>query len=124
MPVVRLLSHNVYWMSPHHDFKGLREMPRAQVEVKVVSAETTGNDPLWTLQFTNTSRQLAFFINPQLMKGEEEVLPSFWSDNYFSLAAGETRTVTVSCPAAELGATLPALRVDGWNLEEQTIPHL
>jgi hypothetical protein len=120
----KLVSHNVYWMSPHHDFKGLRQMSGASVEVKILGSEIVGSDKKWRIQLTNTSHQLAFFLNPQLIREGKEVLPSFWSDNYFSLMAGESRTVTVSCPRAELGAVDPDLRLEGWNLEAQTIPHL
>jgi hypothetical protein len=120
----RLISHNVYWMSPKHDFKGLRQMPGASVEVRVLGSERVGSDKKWRLQFTNTSHRLAFFLNPQMIKQGEEVLPSFWSDNYFSLGAGESTTVTVACPVAELGATDPDLRLEGWNLEAQTLLHL
>jgi hypothetical protein len=120
----KTISHNVYWMSPRHDFKGLRQMARATVDMKILKAEQSGSDRVWTLRFTNTSRQLAFFLNPQLTKEGEEVMPSFWSDNYFSLASGESSTVTVSCPAAELGSVEPGLRLEGWNLEGKSLLHL
>jgi hypothetical protein len=120
----KLLSQNVYWMSPHHDFKALRTMPGSHVEIKVLGSQTSGSDKKWIFQMTNSSHQLAFFLNPQLIKQGEEVLPSFWSDNYFSLMAGESRTVTVTCPTAELGSVDPDLRLEGWNLEAKTISHL
>jgi hypothetical protein len=120
----KTISHNVYWMSPKHDFKGLRDMSKVKVDMKLVKIERSGSDNIYTLQFTNGSRQLAFFLNPQLIKQGEELLPSFWSDNYFSLAAGESTTVTVSCPVAELGGSAPEFRLEGWNLEEQTMRHL
>ncbi len=110
------ISHNVYWMSPGHDFKGLRQMPGSHVQVRVLGSEQAGSDKKWTVQLTNDSHQLAFFLNPQLIKQGEEVLPSFWSDNYFSLMAGESRTVTVSCPTAQLGGLDPEIRLEGWNV--------
>ena len=115
----RQLSHNVYWLSPGHDFKGLKQMPAAQVAVKVLKEEKTKTEQVWTLQFRNGSGQLAFFLNPQLIRGGEEVLPSFWSDNYFSLSAGEVRTVKVSCPLAGKTGGKTSLRLEGWNVIEQ-----
>jgi hypothetical protein len=127
-------------MEPHHDFTTLKQMPSARMQVKVLSSGKTGNDRSWTLRFSNGSGQLAFFLNPQLIKGGEEVLPSFWSDNYFSVPAGGSVTVTVSCPEAILkkmgasqqnGAGLafggdpshdggsPRLKLEGWNVPEQ-----
>ncbi|HMH21071.1 MAG TPA: glycoside hydrolase family 2 TIM barrel-domain containing protein [Puia sp.] len=140
------ISHNVYWMSPHHDFTKLKQMPAARIQVKVLRSEKIKNDREWTLQFSNVSGQLAFFLNPQLIVGGEEVLPSFWSDNYFSVPAGGTVTVKVSCPEEILktmaasqggggpaiwtggstpdggsvrGAGMPRLKLEGWNLAAQ-----
>ena len=124
----QLLSHNVYWMEPRHDFTKLRQMPAARVQVKVLKEERKGADRTWTLQFTNVSKQLAFFLNPQLikrggdvLKGGEEVLPSFWSDNYFSLTAGETRIIQLSSPVAALSGGRPSLRLEGWNLAPRQV---
>ena len=113
----RRLSHNVYWMSPGHDFTTLRSMPPAQVTMKTVRTETTKEHYVrWDIQFTNISKQLAFFLNPQIMKDGQEILPSYWSDNYFSIPAGKTITVTVSCPLHMLVGAPPDLRLDGWNI--------
>jgi exo-1,4-beta-D-glucosaminidase len=122
------ISRNLYWMSPRHDFSGLRGMPAARVQVKVLKTAKTPHNREWTLQFSNGSGKLAFFLNPQLTKGGEEILPSYWSVNYFSLAAGESITVTVSCPEEALkgaggtgGSVKPSLqlKLEGWNVREQ-----
>jgi Ig-like domain-containing protein len=115
----RTVSHNVYWMAPRHDFTGLRQMPGAKVDVKLLKTEDSRSDRMWTLQLSNVSGQLAFFLNPQVIRKGEEVLPSFWSDNYFSIPAHGTVTVTVSCPLSEVQDGKEGLRVEGWNLEKQ-----
>ncbi len=114
----RTLSQNTYWMSPGHDFADLRAMPSATVRTTVTGMRQQGAFTEWTLQFTNTTPRLAFFLNPQVIRDGEEVLPSFWSDNYFSIPAGRSVTVRVSCPA---GST-PQLRLDGWNITPTTLP--
>ena len=114
----RLISHNIYWMSPHHDFTTLGQMPAASVQVKVLRTESDGGQRHLVLEFTNHSGKLAFFLNPQLVKDGEEVLPSYWSDNYFSLAAGESRTLTLGCAADQWTGTRPVLRLEGWNVSE------
>ncbi len=115
------VSRNVYWMEPKHDFTSLMAMQPAVVKVKVISSSKGRSDETYTLQFSNTSNQLAFFINPQLVVNDDEIMPSFWSDNYFSLSANESATVTVSCPLAKLNGMQPQLSVEGWNEEKQTI---
>jgi hypothetical protein len=125
------LSHNVYWISPGHDFADLRQMPQARVQANVLPATTpdggrhaaekkdgyTG----WTIRFTNVSSGLAFFLNPQIIATGEEVLPSYWSDNYFSIPAGQSITVRVSCPTAALAGNAPQLRLEGWNIRPETL---
>ncbi len=59
--------------------------------------------------------KLLFFINPQLWNDAEEIMPSYWSSNYFSLAPGEKISLTVSCPKA-LTLKKPHLKVEGWNI--------
>jgi hypothetical protein len=124
----RDLSHNVYWMSPGHDFADLRQMPTARVQATVLPATThpeTSNRAdgytAWTLRFTNVSSGLAFFLNPQIIAAGEEVLPSFWSDNYFSIPAGQSITVRVSCPTAAFAGNAPQLRLEGWNIRPETL---
>jgi hypothetical protein len=116
----KVLSQNVYWMSPGHDFTGLRQMPPSRVQVKVLATDKRDGYTGWTLEFTNVSSQLAFFLNPQVIRDGEEVLPSYWTDNYFSIPAGKSITVKVSCPAEELTGAVPQLRLEGWNIATAT----
>ncbi len=117
--VGKTISKNVYWMHPKHDYTALTSMKAATVQSKLVSVVKGRSDYTYTLQFTNTSGQLAFFINPQLMLNKEEMMPCFWSQNYFSLSAKETITVTVSCPIAKLKGMQPVLVTSGWNAAKQ-----
>jgi len=55
------------------------------------------------------------------MKNGEEVMPSYWAGNYFTLAPHESTTVSVSAPVAKLGSTQPTVLVEGWNIEKQVI---
>jgi hypothetical protein len=96
-------------------------MKHAQVRAKVLKAEKGASENKWTLQFTNNSNQLAFFVRPQLMKNGEEVMPSYWTGNYFSLAPHESITVSVSAPVAKLGTVKPTVLLEGWNLDKQVI---
>jgi hypothetical protein len=116
----RPVSENVYWMSPGHDFVDLHAMPSARVKTVVEATEKKDGYDGWTIRFTNTSSGLAFFLNPQVVVDGEEVLPSYWSDNYFSIPAGQSVTVKVSCPQAILAGRAPQLRLEGWNIEAAT----
>ena len=47
----------------------------------------------------------------------DEILPVIWEDNYISLLPGERREITATYRAIELGASKPAVKVSGWNVE-------
>jgi len=118
----RLLSRNTYWMSPNHDFTALRRIPAARVQMQAAPAKNSGAYKTWTIRIRNTSEKLAFFLNPQVVKDDEEVLPSYWSDNYFSVPPGETITATVSCPLVKLKGAAVRLRLEGWNISPELMP--
>ncbi|HVY75616.1 MAG TPA: glycoside hydrolase family 2 TIM barrel-domain containing protein [Puia sp.] len=108
------VSHNVYWIAPGDDFRNLTQMPTAKLSTRLVSAKKSGKDSEWTFEISNPGRQFAFFVNPQLWNQQDEVMPSFWSANYFSLSPGEKITVTATCPTTLAGAS-PKLKIEGWN---------
>jgi len=65
---------------------------------------------------------LAFFVRPQLMQDGEELLPTFWSAGYFSLAPGESTTVSVSVASGQIENNQPEIQISGWNVNTQQIP--
>ncbi len=116
----RVFSHNVYWLASDDNYLALNTMSQTQVETTLLKREQVKEATKWTLKFTNNTKQLAFFVSPRLMHDGEEVLPAFWSANYFSLAPGESVTTTVSAPSVALkGKNL--LKVKGWNVPEKEI---
>ena len=115
------VSHNVYWISNDRDFKSLNEMQKTTLDTKVLSSVKGKSENSWEITITNSTKKLAFFIRPQLMAGGEEILPSYWTANYFTLAPSETATVSVSCPVIKLGGKNPTIRISGWNVNEQEI---
>jgi hypothetical protein len=117
----RVISHNVYWLSPDGNYKIINDLPETSVVVSLLKTENMKNDNKYTLKVTNNSGKLAFFIRPQLMVKGEEVLPSYWSGNYFTLAPSESMTITVSCPLAKIEGENPVLKLSGWNVKEQML---
>ena len=115
------ISHNVYWIAPGDDFSGFNTMKPTQVQVKILKTEKGATQNKWTMQISNNTAKLAFFVRPQLMKNGEEVMPSYWTSNYFTLAPNESTTVAVSAPVAKLGGVQPIILVEGWNVAKQVI---
>jgi hypothetical protein len=97
-------------------------MIKSDIQVTVLKSEKLLNETRWIIKFSNPTEKIQFFIHSQLAIGEEEILPSFWSANYFTLAPGESLTITVGCPPASINGGVPMLKVGGWNVEESAIP--
>jgi beta-galactosidase/beta-glucuronidase len=117
----KVVSHNVYWLAKDEDFKSLNTMPETTVKVLVLKDAKGKSEHSWTIQITNSSDRLAFFIRPGLVQNGEEILPSWWTGNYFTLAPSESTTVTVSCPVVREGPGKVSLKVSGWNVPEQEL---
>lgn len=117
----KTISQNVYWFAPGHNLKELNEMPGAKLQAKIIKTERMKTETRWTLQVSNITNKLAFFINPQVIENGKEILPSFWSDNYFSLSPNESTTISVSVPNAKIKGGEPKLAVSAWNVDKQII---
>jgi hypothetical protein len=113
----KVISHNVYWIAADGNFKPMNRMAKTNVVVNILKQEKVKTNSNWTMQVTNSSNKTAFFIRTQIFSEDGEILPSFWSQNYFTLAPGESTTVSVTCPSAKLVDAEPVLKVSGWNVE-------
>jgi hypothetical protein len=117
-----VISHNVYWLNSEGDYKDLNNMDKTSVSVSLVRNDKAKDDNTWTIRVSNITGKIAFFIHPQLVSEGEEILPSFWSANYFTLSPGESTVVSVSCPAARLKGRSPDLKISGWNSDPIVLP--
>jgi beta-galactosidase/beta-glucuronidase len=113
------VSHNAYWLAPDTNYTGLNKMKPAQLKIRYTKVSKVNADAQYNLQLTNISGQVAFFVRPQLMSNNEEVMPSYWSANYFTLAPHETIDVSVSAPLNKLAADNIAIVIGGWNVIRQ-----
>jgi exo-1,4-beta-D-glucosaminidase len=64
---------------------------------------------------TNNGKSLAFGVHLKLNKGNDEILPILWEDNYFALLPGETRKITATYNPKDVGARAPVVEVEAWN---------
>jgi hypothetical protein len=115
-----LVSENFYWLTASHptDWNDLHKLPMVKLNTDL-RIEIQGEKQSLRVKLENPTDQLAFFIQLALTKGpkDEEVLPFFWEDNYFSLLPHESREITGTFGAEEMGNTTPVLEVGGWNIQ-------
>ncbi len=137
----KLVSDNFYWLSTKAvkldwnnttfqytptladaDMTELDGLPQVALDATATNAGS-GASRTTTVTVKNPSTSLAFMVELRLDQGAGggEVLPSTWSDNYFSLLPGEQRQVVASYADADLGGATPSVAVTGWNIKPATV---
>ena len=123
-------SRNFYWLSTspetldwekstwyltptqsYANFQALNTLPATQVSV--TQQDATGST---VVTVTNSGKSLAFGVHLKLSKGNDEVLPILWEDNYFALLPGETRKITATYNPKDAGVRTPVVQVEAWNV--------
>jgi exo-1,4-beta-D-glucosaminidase len=101
------------------NYTALQNIPEADCTVNATSAIEQGQTTI-TITLDNKGKALAFFIRLSLKDANGElIVPSYWSDNYISIAPGEKKIITCQIPSK--APTAKTLTVKGWNLKESTI---
>ena len=112
-------DEGLFYTSPKSvaDHTSLGNLPTVELnsEYKI---EARGQERVAHVTVENPSKALAFFVHLAVTKGQggEEVAPTFWEDNYFSLLPGEKRTVSGTVAVSDLGGQTPAVKISGWNV--------
>lgn len=125
------VSSNFYWRSKDEykgkntltgpaasGFEDLSKLQPAKVKLSYKVRESEGRYFV-DITMKNTSSQIAFFSQLQLLNGQRSpIRPSFYSDNFFSMLPGEKKAVTIET-AKEKIASGALLVLKGWNLSKQ-----
>ena len=111
------LSTNFYIQGKEEG--NLQELNR--LEKASVKASFSGKGP-WKVTLTNKGNVPALMLRLKLVSGRdaEMVLPVIYSDNYFSLMPGETRTIDIEAAPEDLCGKV-GLEFSGFNVEPKRI---
>jgi mannosylglycoprotein endo-beta-mannosidase len=117
----KTLDENLYWLSnKKHSYEKLNELEKVSTSCVI----TRGDNGYATVTISNPGKETAFFIRLKVLnKKDELVLPSFFSENYFTLLPGDSRKVgldfstNINTPA---GDDLK-LVIEGWNVPREEI---
>jgi beta-mannosidase len=113
----KLLSTNFYWQNvAQDDFEDLANLPVATLEIEA-RPRVEGEKTIFEVTVANPGSHVALMAHLQLHRGAggKRVLPVFYSDNYLSLAPGETRSLTIEAASQEVAGGAELL-VDGYNI--------
>lgn len=112
-------TSNFYWLHPQNgDYTSFPSMPAATIATSATARVGNGRRTIG-IRISNSGQPVAFFLRLQVLEadGATRVLPVFYTDNYFSLVAGESREVELDFEEQE-GAQV---WISGWNLAPQQI---
>lgn len=123
-------------MAQYADLRELKTLPAATLLATAASKRGTGTQQgktitTVTIQNTSATPTVGFFLradvrrgsrNGQPQPGDNEVRPAIYSDNDITLWPGQSQTVQITYPTAQLQALNPIVSVAGWNVKPFTIP--
>ena len=115
----RIISENFYINGTEYgNHQALKNIAKADVKTKFSAHK--GKDGIWTGSVTleNRSTVPAIMIRLNVVgnKDEEQFLPMFYGDNYFSMMPGEKKTVTLKWYEADTRGNNPKVKITGYNL--------
>jgi len=95
------ISNNFYWLSKNNDFNALNSIPLPRLKIDT-SIDKDDQRSIVYLNVRNDGNTLAFMLRARLLDAATgiEILPSYWSDNYFSLLPGEAHELQVEVDSA------------------------
>ena len=117
----KIIDENLYWLSNKaHSYEKLNDLKDA----KVVGAITKSNANKASITISNPGDETAFFIRLKLADlNNELILPSYFSENYFTLLPGDKKEIELEFSPDGDSRNYNGLKlvVEGWNAKAQEI---
>ena len=117
-----LLSENFYWRGREEgNLLALRSVAKTSPKAKV-SRKATDEGYEFTVSLTNDDKVPAMMLRLKAVDSAtgDLVLPIFYSDNYFFLMPGESRTISVKVRREDCEGK-PCIALSGFNVPETTL---
>ena len=117
----KTLDENLYWLSnKKHSYEKLNKLEKVSASVMV----KRGVNGHAAIEISNPGAETAFFIRLKVLNSNNElVLPSFFTENYFTLLPGDAKKVELDFSATgdKINHSDLRLVVEGWNVETEEI---
>lgn len=111
------ISENFYWLSDNrNNFRHLNQLKKVKLSMNTAMA----NDTTISVRLKNLSDTPALWNQLQLYHSESDkrILPAFYSDNFFSLLPGESKTITIDLPSGfKKRVSEMSVKLSGFNTE-------
>ncbi len=106
---------SLFWYSKNDevDFTALAKLKKVELDITTSIVEKE-NQYIIKVHTKNPTKRLAFFNRLTVTKGKDgdEVLPTFWDDNFFTLLPGEEKDLTARVNKIDLDGKEPIIVLD------------
>jgi hypothetical protein len=111
----KIIDENLYWLTNKpHSYEKLNELGKITLKTEIIKTDNSHA----TVSIINPENETAFFIRLKVTDPKDNlVLPSYFTDNYFTLLPGETKQVTMDLSSGNVQGSFNDLKlvVEGWN---------
>jgi hypothetical protein len=111
-----VLDENLYWLSNKpRSYEKMNNLERISVKTSL----NRTNEGHAVIEISNQKNETAFFIRLKIMNSKNElVLPSYFTDNYFTLLPGDKKQVELDFTSANIQGNKDGLKLitEGWNI--------
>jgi mannosylglycoprotein endo-beta-mannosidase len=112
----KVLDDNLYWLSNKpHSYEKLNELGKVIIKASVKRSDEDHS----VIVISNPNSETAFFIRLKIINANNElVLPSFLTDNYFTLLPGDEKQIGLDLSESQRHGSRDELRLvaEGWNM--------
>jgi mannosylglycoprotein endo-beta-mannosidase len=115
------IDENLYWLTnKKHSYEKLNELEKVNPVISVIRGEN-GHAKV---EVSNPDKETAFFIRLKVLNNKDElVLPSYFTDNYFTLLPDDIKKVDLDFSSGVKNAGNDNLKlvVEGWNVPREEV---
>jgi hypothetical protein len=114
-----IVSDNFYIRGTEEgNYQAIAQMPKVTLSTKVTTNKKGNGEWSGNVVVKNTSDTPALMIRINVVgeKDGDQILPMFYSDNYFSLLPGEERHIDIHWKDVDTRGNAPKVVVTGYNV--------
>jgi Glycosyl hydrolase 2 galactose-binding domain-like/Exo-beta-D-glucosaminidase Ig-fold domain/Glycosyl hydrolases family 2/NedA-like, galactose-binding domain len=115
----KLLSDNFYWRGLEEgNYQALNDLPKVELTT-TTTVSREGEQWILESRVENQENTPALMIRLKITGASsgERILPAFFSDNFFSLLPGESKTIRTSVKVEDSRGEKPTVELSGFNLK-------
>ena len=116
----KVVSDNFYIRGTEEgNYQAIKQMPKVSLKQELDTQKADNENWSGCITLKNTSQTPALMIRINVLGAEDgdQILPMFYSDNYFSLLPGEEKTVTFRWKDVDTRGNAPKVVVSGYNVK-------